>query len=96
MDHGIDIFGTEAVKKLKSESLRSFMIALSIIIIEFTMNVTYFMKEMGGGEWVGIATSFLAALVPTSLLVAETFMLSHTQYKIHITDEIIASLDKDI
>jgi len=96
MYHGVDIFGTEAVKKLKSDGFRAFMIALSIIIIEFTMNVSYFMKEIGGGEWGGIFLSFVAALVPTALLVAETFMLSHTQYEIHITNEIISRLDKDI
>ena len=96
MYHGVDIFGTEAVKKLKSDGFRAFMIALSIIIIEFTMNVSYFMKEIGGGEWSGIFLSFVAALVPTALLVAETFMLSHTQYEIHITNEIISRLDKDI
>jgi len=96
MYHGVDIFGTEAVKKLKSEGFRSFIIALSIIVIEFTMNVSYFMKEIGGGEWSGIFLSFVAALVPTALLVAETFMLSHTQYEIHITDEIVSRLDKDI
>ena len=96
MYHGVDIFGTEAVKKLKSEGFRAFIIALSIIVIEFTMNVSYFMKEIGGGEWGGIFLSFVAALVPTALLVAETFMLSHTQYEIHTTNEILSRLDKEI
>lgn len=94
--HGVDIFGTEAVKKLKSEGFRSFIIAMSIIAIEFTMNVSYFMKEIGGGEWGGMFLSVVAALVPTALLVAETFMLSHTQYEIHVTNEILSRLDKDI
>lgn len=96
MYHGVDIFGTEAVKKLKADGFRAFMIALSIVIIEFTMNVSYFMKEIGGGEWGGIFLSFVAALVPTALLIAETFMLSHTQYEIHITNELLSMLDKDI
>jgi len=96
MHHGVDLFGTEAVKKLKSEGFRSFLIALAIIIIEFTMNVSYFMQEIGGGEWSGIMLSFVAALVPTALLVAETFMLSHTQYEIHTCDEILSRLDKEI
>ena len=96
MHHGVDLFGSEAVKKLQSEGFRSFLIAISIIIIEFTMNVSYFMQEMGGGDWKGIGLSFVAALVPTALLVAETFMLSHTQFEIHTCDEILARLDKEI
>ena len=96
MHHGVDLFGTEAVKKLKSEGFRSFLIAMAIIFIEFTMNVSYFMQEIGGGEWSGIFLSVVAALVPTALLVAETFMLSHTQFEIHVCDEILSRLDKDI
>jgi len=96
MNHGVDLFGTEAVKKLKSEGFRSFLIALAIIFIEFTMNVSYFMQEIGGGEWSGIFLSVIAALVPTALLVAETFMLSHTQFEIHTCDEILSRLDKEI
>lgn len=96
MNHGVDLFGTEAVKKLKSEGFRSFLIAMAIIFIEFTMNVSYFMQEIGGGEWSGIFLSCVAALVPTALLVAETFMLSHTQFEIHTCDEILSRLDKEI
>lgn len=96
MHHGVDLFGTEAVKKIKSEGFRSFLIAMAIIFIEFTMNVSYFMQEIGGGEWGGIFLSVVAALVPTALLVAETFMLSHTQFEIHICDEILSRLDKEI
>ncbi|MBQ2645541.1 hypothetical protein IJG14_08240 [bacterium] len=96
MHHGVDLFGTEAVKKLKSEGFRAFLIAISIIFIEFTMNVSYFMQEIGGGDWSGIFLSFVAALVPTALLVAETFMLSHTQFEIHTCEEIMSRLDKEI
>lgn len=96
MHHGVDLFGSEAIKKLKSEGFRSLLIALAIIFIEFTMNVSYFMQEIGGGEWSGIFLSIVAALVPTALLVAETFMLSHTQYEIHTCDEILSRLDKEI
>lgn len=96
MHHGVDLFGTEAVKKLKSDAFRSFLIAGTVIFIEFTMNVSYFMQEIGGGEWGGILMSVIAAFVPTALLIAETFMLSHTQYEMHICDEIIDRLDKDI
>lgn len=96
MNHGVDLFGTEAVKKLKSDGMKSFIIALIIIIIEFSMNVSYFMQEMGGGEWWGILLSFLGALVPTSMLVAETYMLAHTQFEIYTCDEILSRLDKEI
>ncbi len=96
MHHGVDLFGTEAVKKLKSEGFRSFLIAMAIIFIEFTMNVSYFMQEIGGGEWSGIFLSIVAALVTTALLVAETFMLSNTQIEIHSCDEILSRLDKEI
>lgn len=96
MHHGVDLFGSEAIKKLKSEGFRSLLIALAIIFIEFTMNVSYFMQEIGGGEWSGIFLSLVAALVPTALLVAETFMLSHTQYEIHTCEEILSRLDKEI
>lgn len=96
MHHGVDLFGTEAVKKLKTDAFRSFLIAGTVIFIEFTMNVSYFMQEIGGGEWGGILMSVIAAFVPTALLIAETFMLSHTQYEMHICDEIIDRLDKDI
>lgn len=96
VQHGVDLFGTEAVKKIKSDGLRCLMIALSIIFIEFTMNVSYFMQEIGGGEWSGIFLSIVAALVPTALLVAETLLLSHTLYEIHTYDEILSRLDKEI
>ncbi len=96
MQHGVDMFGSEAIKKIKSEGFRALLIALAIIFIEFTMNVSYFMQEIGGGEWSGIFLSIVAALVPTALLVAETFMLSHTQYEIHTCDEILSRLDKEI
>lgn len=96
MNHGVDMFGSEAIKKLKADGFRSLMIALSVIAIEFTMNASYFMQEIGGAEWSGIMMSLIAALVPTALLVAETFMLAHTQYEIHICDEIFSRLDKEI
>lgn len=96
MNHGVDMFGSEAIKKLRADGFRSLMIALSVIAIEFTMNASYFMQEIGGAEWSGIMMSLIAALVPTALLVAETFMLAHTQYEIHICDEIFSRLDKEI
>lgn len=95
VQHGVDLFGTEAVKKIKADGFRCLIIALSIIFIEFTMNVSYFMQEIGGGEWSGIFLSIVAALVPTALLVAETLLLSHTLYEIHTYDEILSRLDKE-
>jgi hypothetical protein len=95
MNHGVDLYGTDAVKKLKEEGFKSLVIACSIIFIEFTMNASYFMQEIGGGEWSGIGLSVLAALVPTALLVTETFMLAHTQYELYTCNEIIERVDKD-
>lgn len=96
IQHGVDLFGTEAVKKIKSDGLKCLIIALSIIFIEFTMNVSYFMKENGSNEWSSIFLSIICALVPTALLVAETLLLSHTMYEIHTYDEILSRLDKEI
>ena len=96
LQHGVEIFGLEGIRKLNTEMRQSFTIGLCIIFIEFSMNVSYFMQEIGGGEWGGILMSVIAAFVPTALLIAETFMLSHTQYEMHICDEILDRLDKDI
>ena len=73
---------------------QSFVIGLSIIVIEFSMNVSYFMQEMGG-DLGGILLSGLAALVPTAILIAETFMLSTTNFEIYACEELVAKVDKD-
>ncbi len=92
--HGVNIFGLEGVKKLRADNRRYLYIALTIIFIEFTMNVSYFMTEIGG-DFKGLALSFIAALVPTALLLAETILLSQTNFDIYACDELIAKIDKD-
>ena len=41
-----------------------------------------------------IQLSSVAALVPTALLLAETYMLSQTKFEIYTCDELIAKLDR--
>lgn len=94
IQHGVEIYGLEGIKKLDSEMRRSFIIALAIIFIEFSMNVSFFMQEMGS-DLGGLLLSGVAALVPTALLIAETFMLSQTRFETFACEELIAKIDKD-
>ena len=94
MHHGVDIYGLEGVRKINSDKIRALAIACSIIFIEFAMNVSYFMTEIGG-DLQGIFLSLIAALVPTALLIAETLMLSQTRFEIFACDELISKIDKD-
>ena len=73
---------------------RSFVIGIAIIIIEFSMNVSYFMQSIGG-DLKGMLLSAVAALVPTALLIAETFMLSQTNFEKYASEELLAKIDKD-
>lgn len=92
--HGVNIFGLEGVKKLNSEKKMSVSIACSIILIEFMMNISYFMAELGG-DFRGVFLSIVAALVPSALLIAETLMLAATKFDIYVRDELLAKLDKE-
>lgn len=92
--HGVTIYGLEGVRKLNSDKARSLSIACAIIFIEFAMNVSYFMTEIGG-DMQGIFLSLVAALVPTALLIAETLMLSQTKFDIYACDELLSKVDKD-
>jgi len=92
--HGVDIFGVQGVRRLESEKIRSLVIGCSIIFIEFTMNTSYFFTEIGG-DLQGIFLSVVAALVPTALLIAETYMLSQTKFDIYACEELIAKVDRD-
>ena len=94
LHHGTDIFGLQGVKKLDTEMRRSFIIGLCIIFIEFSMNISYFMREIGA-DIGGILLSCVAALVPTALLIAETYMLSRTKFETYVCDEILAKFDRD-
>ncbi len=93
IQHGVEIYGLEGVKKLDDDMRRSYIIGLCIIFIEFSMNISYFMQEMGK-DFSGMFLSFLAALVPTALLIAETYMLSQTKFEIHTINELISKIDR--
>ena len=94
MQHGVEFLGLEGTNKLNKEMRQSFMIGASIIFIEFTMNVSYFMQEMGE-DLSGMVKSCLAALVPTAILIAETYMLSTTSFETYTCDELTNKIDKD-
>ena len=80
------------MRSLEKERKTVLFIACFIILIEFTMNVSYFVTEIGG-DIQGMFLSIVTALVPTALLIAETHMLSETMYKIHNYSELLANLD---
>ena len=80
------------MRSLERERNVVMFIACFIILIEFTMNVSYFITEIGG-DIQGMFLSFVTALVPTALLIAETHMLSATMYKINNFNELLATLD---
>ena len=90
--HGVNILGLDSVRSLEKEKSYLLFIAFSIIVIEFTMNVSYFISEIGADAQ-GMFLSFVTALVPTALLIAETTMLSDTVYKVHNSNELLESID---
>ncbi len=94
LKHGVEIYGLQGMRKLDVDMFRSYVIGLCIIFIEFSMNISYFMQEMGG-DLGGMFLSSVAAMVPTALLIAETYMLSQTKFDIHACDELIAKMDRD-
>ena len=57
------------------------------------MNVSYFSTEIGQ-DFYGLFLSLVAALVPTTLLIAETFLLSGTEFEIFALEEIRAKADR--
>ena len=73
---------------------RFYTIGLVIVFIEFSMNASFFMQEMGG-DLSGMLLSTIAALVPTALLIAETYMLSQTKFETFACEELIEKIDKD-
>ena len=91
--HCVEIMGLEATSRTKKEMSFAFCSALVIVLIEFTMNVSYFSTEIGQ-DFYGLFLSFIAALVPTALLVAETFLLGGTKFQIYALEEIFAKADK--
>ena len=93
MNHGVEFLGLEATKKLSQDKNRLFTIGCIIIFIEFSMNVSYFMQEMGG-DLGAMFLSALAALVPTAILIAETYILSNKNFENSVCDDIISKLDR--
>lgn len=90
--HGVTVFGLDSMRSLEKEKTVVMYIACFIILIEFTMNVSYFITEIGG-DIQGMFLSFITALVPTALLIAETHLLSATMYKINNYNELLSTLD---
>ena len=90
--HGVSILGLDAMRTLNKEKNTVMFIACFIIMIEFTMNVSYFITEIGGNIE-GMFLSFVTALVPTALLIAETMLLSGTMHKINNYNELLSMLD---
>lgn len=90
--HGVSILGLDAIRNLNKEKNTALFIACFIILIEFTMNVSYFITEIGG-DFEGIFLSIVTALVPTALLIAETHLLSSTLSTINNYNELLSMLD---
>jgi len=94
ISHGVEIYGLEGIKRLDAEMRRYICIGLAIILIEFSMNISYFMQEIGS-DMKGLFISCVAALVPTALLIAETILLAHTTFEIHVSEELISKIDAE-
>ncbi|MGN0192523.1 MAG: hypothetical protein ACI4CY_03240, partial [Candidatus Gastranaerophilaceae bacterium] len=90
--HGVNIFGLEGERKLNSEKKKSLAIGICIVLIEFSMNISYFSQEIGQ-DLSGLLLSATAALVPTALLIAETYMLSQTKFEIYAREEVLEKRD---
>lgn len=90
--HGVNILGLDSMRSLEKEKAFVMFVACFIILIEFTMNVSYFITEIGG-DVQGMFLSFITALVPTALLIAETRLLSSTMYQIHNLGALLDNLD---
>ena len=93
LTHGVEIFGLENIRTLERDRVRLFVIGLSIIFIEFSMNTSFFLTEIGA-DLNGILLSIVAATVPTALLIAETYLLSRTKYELFVCDGLISKLDR--
>ena len=94
LSHGVEIYGLEGIKRLDAEMRRYIFVGLAIILIEFSMNISYFTQEIGS-DMKGLFISCVAALVPTALLIAETIILSHTKFEILASEELIARIDRE-
>jgi len=90
--HGVTVLGLDSMRSLEREKKVVMFIACFIILIEFTMNVSYFITEIGS-DIQGMFLSFVTALVPTALLIAETHLLSSTMFEIHNYSDLLSELD---
>jgi len=90
--HGVVVLGLDSMRNLEKEKNVVMFIACFIILIEFTMNVSYFITEIGG-DIQGMFLSIVTALVPTALLIAETHWLADTMFKIHIYNDLLSNMD---
>ena len=92
--HGVILHGVESSKNLKKEAKKFFIIAVCVVFIEISMNASYFIGVMGG-DVMGMVLSFIAALLPTAILIMETTMLGNTKFEIIIREELMEKVDKD-
>lgn len=92
--HGVMLHGVESSKNLKKEARKFLIIAICVVFIEITMNVSYFIGVMGG-DVMGMLLSFIAASLPTAILIMETTMLGNTKFEIIIREELLDKVDKD-
>ncbi len=92
--HGVTIHGVESSKTLKKEAKKWLLIAIGVIIIEYTLNVTYFVGVMGG-DILNMVICALGASLPTVILIMETTMLGNTKFEIIIREELLEKVDKD-
>ena len=92
--HGVILHGVESSKNLKKEAKKFFIIALCVVFIEISMNASYFIGVMGG-DVMGMILSFIAALLPTAILIMETTMLGNTKFEIIIREDLMEKIDKD-
>ncbi len=92
--HGVSLHGVESSKNLKKEAKKWLFIAICVVIIEYTMNVTYFTGVMGG-DILNMVICALGAALPTAILIMETTMLGNTKFEIIIREELLEKVDKD-
>ena len=92
--HGVTLHGVESSKNLKKESKKWLFVAICVVIIEYTMNVSYFTGVMGG-DILNMIICALGAALPTAILIMETTMLGNTKFEIMIREELLEKVDKD-
>lgn len=78
---GVTLFGLDSVRNLESERKFVLFLACFIIVIEFSMNISYYLNVSDGG-FAGLFLSAACAFVPTLLLITQAVFLGSTIYKI--------------